>query len=159
MRRSHALTLVTVLLVCLGCDQVTKQIAEQQLSDTQISLLGDTVRLAIAHNEGAFLGFGGSWSKTVRSVAFVLVVPLLLGGVCYAALRSGGSPWTLLGVGMVLGGGLSNWLDRVLHRGVVLDFLNVGIGPLRTGIFNVADTCILAGIGLLLLRSLTSSRQ
>ena len=47
----------------------------------------------------------------------------------------------------VAGGG-SNLVDRALH-GAVVDFLNVGIGPLRTGIFNVADMAIMLGAALL----------
>jgi signal peptidase II len=43
------------------------------------------------------------------------------------------------------GGGFGNWMDRVLLGGVVVDFMNVGIGPVRTGIFNVADLAIMAG--------------
>jgi signal peptidase II len=53
------------------------------------------------------------------------------------------------GVGLVLflAGGASNWIDRVLS-GSVVDFLNVCIGPLRTGVFNVADVAIMVGAGL-----------
>jgi hypothetical protein len=56
----------------------------------------------------------------------------------------------LSGLGLVLfaAGGFSNWIDRVL-QGRVIDFLNVGIGPLRTGVFNVADMAIMLGVGLL----------
>jgi signal peptidase II len=39
-------------------------------------------------------------------------------------------------------------------RGSVVDFLNVGIGSLRTGIFNVADMAIMLGVALLLLAEL-----
>jgi signal peptidase II len=38
-----------------------------------------------------------------------------------------------------------------MAMGTVIDFLNIGIGPVRTGIFNVADVAIMAGIGLLIL--------
>jgi signal peptidase II len=51
---------------------------------------------------------------------------------------------------MLLGGGLSNLFDRIAYGGYVLDFLNVGIGPLRTGIFNVADMFIMAGVFVML---------
>ena len=56
----------------------------------------------------------------------------------------------LAGVGLVLflAGGLSNLVDRIA-LGSVIDFLNVGIGPIRTGIFNVADVAIMLGIALL----------
>jgi len=46
---------------------------------------------------------------------------------------------------LILGGGLSNLYDRIAY-GKVVDFMNMGIGDLRTGIFNVADMFILAGI-------------
>jgi signal peptidase II len=43
-------------------------------------------------------------------------------------------------------------IDRLLYHGRVTDFLNVGIGSLRTGIFNLADMAILAGALLLVLK-------
>jgi signal peptidase II len=52
---------------------------------------------------------------------------------------------------LVAGGGLSNLIDRLMYDGRVTDFLNVGIGTLRTGIFNLADMAILGGALLLIL--------
>jgi signal peptidase II len=79
---------------------------------------------------------------------------VLLAGVCTLAIRSGlRSPTALVGLGFVAGGGLANWLDRVLHDGHVTDFVSIGFGPLRTGIFNLADVMIFAGVGLILLAS------
>jgi signal peptidase II len=57
----------------------------------------------------------------------------------------------VLGLTLLAAGGASNWADRVVH-GRVVDFLNVGIGSLRTGIFNVADIAIMAGVVMLLYR-------
>ena len=51
-----------------------------------------------------------------------------------------------LGLVLFIAGGASNWIDRVL-RGSVVDFLNVGIGPLRTGVFNMSDVAIMVGAG------------
>jgi signal peptidase II len=51
-----------------------------------------------------------------------------------------------------LGGGIGNLIDRVVHNGLVTDFINVGMGPLRTGIFNVADVAVMgSGIALMFL--------
>jgi signal peptidase II len=47
---------------------------------------------------------------------------------------------------LIVGGGVSNLIDRLRYGGYVVDFLNVGIGSLRTGIFNVADMAIMAGV-------------
>jgi signal peptidase II len=48
---------------------------------------------------------------------------------------------------LVLGGGVSNLIDRFFRQnGQVIDFMNMGIGSLRTGVFNVADVFIMFGI-------------
>jgi signal peptidase II len=52
---------------------------------------------------------------------------------------------------LVAGGGISNLIDRLFYDGRVTDFLNIGIGSFRTGIFNLADMAILAGALLLIL--------
>ena len=69
-----------------------------------------------------------------------------------AAVRFRWHGWVLIGTGLVLAGGASNWVDRAI-RGSVVDFINVGVGSLRTGIFNVADLAIMLGAVVLLLAS------
>jgi signal peptidase II len=61
-------------------------------------------------------------------------------------------------VARFVGSGVSNLLDRIIH-GAVVDFMNVGIGPLRTGIFNVADMAIVLGVGIVLLETFQSNGQ
>jgi signal peptidase II len=60
------------------------------------------------------------------------------------AVRRRWSGWPALGLALFVAGGLSNWIDRVT-QGRVVDFLNVGVGPIRTGVFNIADLAIMAG--------------
>jgi signal peptidase II len=55
------------------------------------------------------------------------------------------SPLFVIALGLILAGGGSNLIDRLLHHGRVIDFMNLGIGPLRTGIFNFADVFITVG--------------
>jgi signal peptidase II len=62
----------------------------------------------------------------------------------------------VVALSLIIGGGVGNLIDRVFNHGAVIDFLNLGVGSLRTGIFNAADVQILTGIGLLLLQSLQS---
>jgi signal peptidase II len=72
--------------------------------------------------------------------------------VCLYVLRdSPNSPITIAALGLIAGGGLGNWLDRLLNAGAVTDFVSLGVGRLRTGIFNVADLAVVAGTVLLLL--------
>ena len=60
---------------------------------------------------------------------------------------------------MMLSGGIGNLWDRIVHDGRVIDFMNVGLGGLRTGIFNVADLCITVGVVLLLFESWRQWKQ
>jgi signal peptidase II len=64
----------------------------------------------------------------------------------------------LLGVALFVAGGASNLFDRFTY-GMVIDFMNVGIGSLRTGIFNVADMAIMLGAGILILEGYLSGRH
>jgi signal peptidase II len=80
-------------------------------------------------------------------------VPLLLVGVGVFVWRSAANTSLhVVALGLVAGGGLANWLDRVVDDGAVTDFVSLGIGTLRTGIFNLADVAIVLGV-LLLLRN------
>jgi signal peptidase II len=61
------------------------------------------------------------------------------------AVRRRMSGWPALGFALFVAGGVSNWIDRIT-QGRVVDFLNVGAGPVRTGVFNVADLAIMVGV-------------
>ncbi len=60
--------------------------------------------------------------------------------------RPATEPWLLIPLSMILAGGFANLWDRILNGGVVIDFMNMGIGSLRTGVFNVADVFITFGV-------------
>jgi signal peptidase II len=153
MKRCQALIFVALLFTCVGCDHVAKQIARSALAGSPgVSLAADTLRFELASNPGAFLSLGAGLPAGLRHLVFLGLAPLLLAVICVLALRSGfSSVWPLLGLAFVAGGGLANWLDRIQHGGAVTDFVSFGLGPLRTGVFNLADVSIVAGVALLLL--------
>jgi signal peptidase II len=152
MPRSRALLFAFLLVACVGCDQAAKHVAERALLHAgEISLAGDALRFELAHNPGAFMGLGSGLPAPWRGLLLGALAPLALGVACFALLRSGPLHGArLLGLALVVGGGIGNWLDRVVQDGLVTDFVSLGAGPLRTGIFNLADLHILAGIALLL---------
>ena len=151
---SRRLSRVMILVVCLatiGCDRVTKHAAATLLADSpDRPYLADTVRLTYAENVGGFLSVGAGLPVERRMLIFTVATGLLLLGMTSAAIRGRWEGLRLLGAALIVSGGASNWIDRVA-TGSVIDFLNVGIGPLRTGIFNVADVAILGGAGLVVL--------
>jgi signal peptidase II len=153
MRRSRALLCFGVaLLACVGCDHATKQAAVSLMAGSgPLDLAGGLLRFQLASNPGAFLSLGAELPEAVRSLILLGAVPLLIAGVClYFARFSETSRAQLIALGVLAGGGLGNWLDRLLNDGHVTDFVSLGVGQLRTGIFNVADLAVIAGIGWLL---------
>lgn len=158
---NRLLLLFAVLGVSVGCDQATKQIANATLKGEPMqSFLGDTFRLTWATNSGAFLSLGANLPDGMRfGILTVAVGLLLLGIVVFTATSKKLNSSQVAGYAMIAGGGLSNWVDRARYDGSVVDFMNMGIGGLRTGVFNVADLAILAGIGLLLVAGWKQDRD
>jgi signal peptidase II len=115
-----------------------------------VSLLGDTVRLELAHNAGAFLGLGAALPARVRAHLFTWGVGLVVLCALLAAFLARTPSRTAVAAALAGAGGLGNLWDRIATGGWVVDFLNLGVGPLRTGIFNVADVSLMAAIAILL---------
>lgn len=153
----NVLASLVLLLSSVGCDQVSKRAATEWLLGQPVrSYLGDTFRLLYAENAGAFLGMGSTWPELVRYIAFTLasstIVVLGLAWLAFKVLsRETNAHWvTSVGWVLLLAGGIGNLIDRIFRNGMVVDFMNVGVGPLRSGIFNVADLQIVVGLVLLL---------
>ena len=153
------LVLLIAIGATIGCDRVTKHVAATTLSEASSrSFLADTFRLEYVENTGAFLGLGADWPRPVRTAVFGVGNGLLLLAVAVVAMRSRWPRRSLVGVAIFVAGGASNLLDRITY-GMVIDFMNVGIGPLRTGIFNVADMAIMLGAGIVVLEGYRSARH
>lgn len=150
--RKRALVIVLVMLGVLACDRVTKVIAQQQLAYTRpIALLGGTVQLMYVENRGAFLGLGGDLPANWRFILLVVFSGALIPITLVIALRSEHiKRIQLISLALIAGGGAGNLIDRLFHDGGVVDFVVMGIGPLRTGVFNVADVAITTGLAVLL---------
>ena len=144
-----------VVLLCLllaataACDRATKHFAMTTLAGApDQAFLAGTVRLTYHENPGAMLGLGSQWRPATRTAVFQFGNGLFLLATAVLTLRGGFSRLGQLGLLLLLAGGASNLVDRVT-LGRVIDFLNVGIGPLRSGIFNIADVAILTGTAVL----------
>jgi signal peptidase II len=143
--------LAVILLSAVGCDQTTKAIATRSLADAEpMSFLGDTLRIQYALNPGAFLSLGSQLPPAAR---FWLLtgagLVMVAGGIGVLVVRWNLPRAQFLAIASITAGGIGNLIDRVTQDGHVTDFLNVGIGSLRTGIFNVADMVLMAGTAVL----------
>ena len=159
--KRHLWVFCFVLLACVGCDHAVKQVAEQWLADSgRILLFGGVVQLQLVANPGAFLSLGAELPETLRQLVLIGFVPLMLVCVGWRLFRSpGASRAQALAFGLIAGGGFANWLDRVRGDGTVTDFVSLDFGPLRTGIFNVADVAIVLGLLLFLFVGAASGRD
>ncbi|OQW31791.1 MAG: hypothetical protein A4E19_00270 [Nitrospira sp. SG-bin1] len=159
------LLVILLLMGCVGCDQFTKDVAQRYLAfESPRSWFHDTIRLEYAENTGAFLSLGGGLSDEWRIILFQVFPALWLVGLAVFLFMTKQMPMGVaIAWSLVLAGGLGNLVDRIVHDGRVIDFLNLGIGSLRTGIFNVADLCITIGVALLVFHAFqplrTSARE
>ncbi len=152
-----------ILVLVISLDQATKIWAVHSLQGKKsIDYLNGFFSFTYAENTGAFLGFGGAWSRESRFVIFALVVLLGLAGMLWYLLKKEVSKYNLFAYSLILAGGFGNLWDRMWRsNGGVIDFmvfdtgLNLNLGftniPLRTGVVNVADMAIVAGVLLALL--------
>lgn len=161
-KTNRLLILLFVLLAWVGLDQATKSLARQTLAPRPPQeFLGGLFRLEYAENSGAFLSLGAAMSEEVRFWVFTVFVTLLLVGLVVFALRmSGHTPLlVVIAIALIVGGGVSNLIDRLLNDGRVVDFMQLSLGPLHTGIFNVADIAIMGGLAIMLVVALRERKD
>ena len=145
-----------VIFACIGCDQATKSIAQSELpGGGPIALLGRTIHLQYTENSGALLGVGSSLPAIVRFWLLVVFAGAAMAAVlAFTLVEKNLRKSDVIALSVVLGGGLSNLADRLLKGGVVVDFVQLSIGPIETAIFNLADVMIIIGLVLLLLTNI-----
>jgi len=153
-----------IVLTLVALDQATKWVAQETLRPDKLSHdsnlswpkegpLEDLFRLQYARNPGAFLSMFADLPDAVRAwvllgINGVILTILLL----FLGLKRDLTYGVAGALSLVLSGGLGNLIDRLFREDhEVVDFMNMGIGSLRTGIFNVADLAIVGGVVSLLI--------
>lgn len=150
------LLVLPLLALTVACDQTSKRLAAELLEGLgPHPYMGGSVELLYAENSGAFLGLGARLAKSTRFWLFNVGVAALLVVFLYK-LHHAASKMELVGWSLIVGGGLGNLIDRVMRDGRVIDFLRVGLGDVRTGIFNLADAAIVVGLIALLVAALSA---
>ncbi len=146
-------------LATLALDQLTKELILRMIQ------LGDSVRvlpvLNIVHarNTGAafsFLASAGGWQRWMFTL-FALAVSV---GLLITLRRAPGARQRLQNAGLMLivSGALGNAIDRLRH-GYVVDFVHAHWNDAYFPAFNIADSCITVGAGLILLDALFDVRR
>jgi signal peptidase II len=153
-----ALALLTVIIV-IALDQWTKSWVVENLSPSffgrRISLIGDYLILYYIKNNGA------AFSLFANSIVLILLIAAAIGVIAYLYIRNinTSSLWYKLIFGLIIGGALSNLIDRVRHGGYVVDFISFNVPQFNFhfAIFNLADAAISVGVVLLFITLLFES--
>jgi signal peptidase II len=134
--------LVVVALASIAADQLTKAIVSSRLGlDESVHVIGP---LSIHHVQNSGIAFGLFASATSM---VILLTTAAVAWMLYFFARSGSRhPVLPVALGLVIGGSVSNLIDRV-RLGHVTDFLDFKFWPA----FNLADTFIVVGVAILLL--------
>ncbi len=151
-RFSKYAVLSITILSCLGCDQSTKMVAQNYLrGHSSISFFDGILNLVYAENTGTVLSIGSGLPESIRFVLFVLFIGIVLLAIIAFVLFKPLCKVNVLALSMVIGGGISNLLDRLLNNGSVIDFMLIKIGWVESGIFNLADIAVFLGACMLCL--------
>jgi signal peptidase II len=152
------LRLLVAFVVAVVLDGITKLWAEQSLSPYEpVTVFGEMFRFTLGYNTGVAFGLfanGGFWPLLVAGIVIVglMIWFATIIRTRHLPVQAG---WA---IGLLLGGAIANFADRLLD-GRVTDFLDVGIGTARWPTFNLADSFILLGLGLLMFTELTTKPE
>jgi len=155
----RTLILLLIVMANIGCDQVTKKVVRKTIVPGEnITVIDHVVTLTNVENSGAFLSLGDSLAKPVK-IFLLSVVPMLVlvGGLYILFTRKGMTRISVLALGCIIGGGLGNLYDRMLY-GSVTDFMHIDFGIFQTGIFNMADVSIMAGMVMIIIHEYTKKK-
>jgi signal peptidase II len=157
--RQSGLSWWPLWIATMALDQFTKELIHRMLALHESIYVLPFLEILHARNRGAafsFLAGAGGWQRWLFT-AFALVVS----GVILVALRrtpAAGQRLQCSGLMLIVSGALGNVIDRMRH-GYVVDFIGVHWNDAWFPAFNVADSCISVGVGLILLDALLQWRR
>jgi signal peptidase II len=138
-------------------DQLTKWLVTRSMELHQsIELIENFFHLTYVRNPGA--AFGILAQHSLRMPFFIGISLAATAGILWYARHTRGNQTVHLALGLIFSGALGNLVDRI-RFGEVIDFLDVHWYQHHWPAFNVADSAICVGVGLLLLDSWREERQ
>lgn len=140
------LIVLSTLTVNLLIDRITKILAESYLPGRGVvPVISDYVILVYAKNSGAFLSLGAQWPQSIKGILLLGLPAILCIGVTIWCITNKQATGKIIIIMTITAGGFGNIIDRAMNDFMVTDFLNFGIGNLRTGVLNVADLSVTFG--------------
>ena len=139
---------ISMILLCI--DQISKLLVVNLLTKTDsITIIKNFFYLTYINNDGA--AFSILVGKRIFLILIAVLVIVML--IRYIKKNNIQNKLELVSISLIIGGSLGNLMDRVV-RGYVIDFLDFKIFNYNFPIFNLADTFIVIGVFLLLLKEI-----
>lgn len=140
--------IISIILLCI--DQISKLLVVNLLTKTDsITIIKKFFYLTYINNDGA--AFSILVGKRIFLILIAVLVIVML--IRYIKKNNIENKLELVSISLIIGGSLGNLMDRVI-RGYVIDFLDFKIFNYNFPIFNLADTFIVIGVFLLLLKEI-----
>lgn len=161
MNIKRIVLILTLIILNIGCDQISKNIVRDQVKfRSKTEIIGEKFILTNVENSGAFLGMGSELNSIIKTILLlVLPIVVLLFVLRYVLVKKDIDNVTVIGLSFIIGGGIGNMYDRILY-GSVTDFFHIDLGGIfKTGIFNMADVSVMIGMGFILVAGLTSKKK
>ncbi|WP_078554805.1 signal peptidase II [Bacillus alkalicellulosilyticus] len=142
-------------LVIIVLDQITKwYIVKSMELGERITIIENVLYITSHRNKGAAFGIlqGQMWFFYI--VTIIVIVFLIY----YIQKEAKKSRFLGISLGLLLGGAIGNFIDRVF-RGEVVDFIDTYIITYDFPIFNVADSALVIGVGLMMIKFIDEERK
>ncbi|UAL49098.1 signal peptidase II [Sutcliffiella horikoshii] len=144
-----------IALVIIIVDQLTKWLVVRYMEiGENIPIIHNFLYLSSHRNSGA------AWGILEGQMYFfyIITVGVVIGLIVYLQKLPKDQPWMKLALSLMLGGAIGNFIDRVLHQEVI-DFINTFIFTYDFPIFNVADSALVIGVGIILILTILEGKK
>lgn len=142
-------------LIVIGIDQLTKWIVIQKMElYEQIPIIDNFFYITSHRNAGA------AWGILQGQMIFFYIITtiVIIGLIYYMEKHARDNKLTAISLSLILGGAIGNFIDRLLRQEVV-DFLDVMIFKYDFPIFNIADSALVIGVGLIFIAMIIEEKS
>ena len=154
--KRHIMTAL-IAAAALGFDIITKVLVEKNIAQhTYVNVIGTFVQFTRLYNTGGVFCIAQGHKNVFLVISILVLIAL---GVFYFFEKEKTTLFTVA-MGLIFGGACGNILDRLAGKIGVVDFIHIGVdGVYRWPAFNVADSCIVVGAGLLIILFIQQERR
>jgi len=141
IRKNKDILILLGIVICLTfIDQIVKFAIIENLYNSSKTILNGVLNLTYVENTGGAFGIGNNSTLMFITVS-IIVISLITKFII--SKKDEMSTYILIGLGLILGGGIGNLIDRIF-KGFVVDYID--FSPLiKYPVFNIADVCVVVG--------------